>query len=253
MTLVTQVGRYFAGSEQRPSRAQHAADAVLRASWHLLLVRAQAKLQPMGSARSRLLLLAPALLASCVGQGVGPSAEPLASPSAAPSASPIATSSLSTATLTAPPLATATPAPVQTATDVPSQPPSPRVCAAVDAQSIEEAASVDSPDADVTTEGMIDADGALTGYRLTVLTSSGGKLEAILPPESFVGKTRGALLVYGWISLPPDPRSTRSTSGHRATLSWRGSTTFCAPQRSIWRAERCTFTQSPVISGSISA
>lgn len=31
-----------------------------------------------------------------------------------------------------------------------------------------------------------------------MLTSSGGKLEAILPPESFVGKTRGALLVYGW-------------------------------------------------------
>lgn len=94
------------------------------------------------------------------------------------------------------PTPTATPSPVQTPTPEPSQlAEEPPDC--LSTADIALAAGGPTADADrVTFESVLDEDGAIIGYRLTIESSERGLLAVTLPPESFAAEPVGSLVVF---------------------------------------------------------
>lgn len=137
--------------------------------------------------------MAPLILTSCLAAPGSATDEPTLVASGSFTQPPTASPSASHAATVEPSLPT---------TPEPSDTPSPTAterCLEMDAAAISRAASEqDVRQADVRREGLLGADGELTGYRLALTIPSGRELVVALPPESFVAEQRGALLVCGF-------------------------------------------------------
>jgi hypothetical protein len=145
---------------------------------------------------------------------------PTALPATTPAGSmPAATPTLQTmATPTSAPTPSATPTATPEPSEVAEEPPN---CLSTAPADIARAATAPTADADRTTSDDVMGDrGELIGYRLTVESSSRGRLSVLLPPESSVADPVGSLVVYTGYS-PADGSQVAAIdleSGCRGTL-----------------------------------